>query len=151
MMLVLGFAALALVAVGGRQGFVLLRGMWSDHNQATRRAWELANRTLDDESASAYAERTLESRKLDLEERRLGLLERQARGPATPQGIPSDLFRRIMKWGNQDAQEAERKVVLDLYQEFQDAPDPWAEVRAHLPIEPTDTVSDDFYAGGLVS
>ncbi len=87
----------------------------------------------------------LASRALDLSERKIALLEKTARGPAIPLSIPPDLYRRITKWGNAEAQESERKVLLDLYQEFQDAPDPWVEVRAHLSPEPLDELPAEMF------
>ncbi len=85
------------------------------------------------------------TRMLDLAERRLILMENATRSASPPRGLPPDLYRRITKWGNADAQEAERKVLLDLYFEFADAADPWVEVRAHLPPEPSDDLPAEMY------
>ncbi len=90
------------------------------------------------------------SRALDLSERKITLLEKATRGPAIPLSIPPDLYRRITKWGNAEAQEAERKVLLDLYQEFQDAPDPWVEVRVHLSPEPNEALPESLFTGGVI-
>ncbi len=151
MVLLLGYCALALLAVGGRAAFVLLRDIIID-----RRIAQVLDRTLRRDALNVaqerrYAERVLRSRALDLKERELKTQESRQRSPAVPTSIPSDLYRRITKWESPDAQDAERKVLLDLYSEFRDAPDPWVEVRAHLSPEPSDQLSDDIFREGIVS
>lgn len=96
-----------------------------------------------------YLDRQVElaTRELDLEERKVATQEQRQRSPAVPKAIPSDLYRRITKWDSPDAQDAERKVLLDLYNEFHDAPDPWVEVRAHLPQEPSDELPAEMFTG----
>ncbi len=84
-------------------------------------------------------------RGLDIAERKVKVLELHTQGPAIPTSIPPDLYRRITKWMDQDAQESERKILLDLYNEFRDAPDPWVEVRSHLPKEPSDEWPTEIY------
>ncbi len=106
MLVLLGFATLALLAIGVYRGGQVVH--------------------------------VLASRALDLSERKIRVLEVHAQGPAIPKAIPPDLYRRITSWQDQEAQEAERKILLDLYQEFRDSPDPWVEVRAHLPKAPHD-------------
>lgn len=96
-------------------------------------------------------DRALRARKLDLEERQIALHEQKAKSPAVPAAIPADLMRRVTRWGNADAQEAERKVLLDLYNDFRDAPDPWVEVRSHLPAEPSDDLPRELFTGLLQS
>ncbi len=114
MLLLLGFSALALLALGGRVAAALV------------------------------------DRALGLAERKIKLLEQVAQGPAIPASIPPDLYRRITKWGNAEAAESERKILLDLYNEFRDAPDPWVEVRAHLPAEPKDELPSELFSGGYM-
>lgn len=115
MMILLGFATLALLAVGGFYG-----------GRATSR---------------------IVTRALDLSERKIAVQENRQRSPAVPVSIPPDLYRRITRWGTSDAQNDERATLLDLYNEFRDSPDPWMEVRNHLPTEPEDRMSDDIFSG----
>jgi hypothetical protein len=117
--LLFGVCSLALVALGGRAVLALARDVVQ-----------------------------LAARKLDLEERTVAVVEARAKGATPPAIIPPDLFRRITKWADPSAQEAERKILLDLYFQFQDQPDPWVEVRAHLPREPQDAMSSDVFTGG---
>lgn len=84
----------------------------------------------------------LVARKLDLDERTVAMQEQRTRSVRTPSAMPSDLVRRITKWHDEQAQAMERKVILDLYAEFQESPDPWLEVRNHLPAEPRDDLPD---------
>lgn len=97
------------------------------------------------------ADRALRARKLDLEERQIAVQEQRAKSPAVPAAIPADLMRRVTRWGNADAQESERKVLLDLYNDYRDAPDPWVEVRSHLPAEPADDLPAELFTGLLQS
>lgn len=84
-------------------------------------------------------------RRLTLEERGVALKEQQARS-STPPAIPSDLLRRVTRWQDPVAQESERTVLLSLFEEFRDRSDPWADVRSHLPPEPSEE-----YASPLLS
>lgn len=88
------------------------------------------------------ADRTLRSRKLDLEERSVAIQEQKAKGAPVPASIPPDLYRRIMNWGETLAQESERKIILDLYAEVADQYDSedqrWAQVRSLLPKPPSE-------------
>lgn len=116
-MLVLGFAVLVVLAVGG--GAVIRVA-----------------------SIHLAADRVLRGRKLDLEERTIALSEQKAKGAPTPTTIPPDLYRRITAWGDPMAQESERKIILDLYAEvashYPDEPQRWVEVRRLLPRPPSD-------------
>ncbi len=82
---------------------------------------------------------TLGNRWLSLAERKQAELEKRTRS-LIPPTIPPELMRRIMKWGDVSAQELERAAILGLYEEFRDAENPWAKVKAHLPPEPRETV-----------
>lgn len=82
------------------------------------------------------------TRGLDLIERTVALKEQRGKS-LTPPTIPPDLFNRIMKWGDQSAQEFERKAILDLYYDFADDPHPWDRVRAALPRLPEEQMSTD--------
>lgn len=117
-MTLLGFACLVLLALGGRAGFAVLRSLLA-----------------------------LCQRYLDLEERRIATQELKTRSPAAPASIPPDLYRRITAWGDEDSQSNERKILLDLYEQFRDAPDPWSEVRSHLPKAPDERLPDDLFNG----
>lgn len=97
------------------------------------------------------ADRALRARKLDIEERTVAIQEQRTKSPAVPAAIPPDLLRRITRWGDPSAQESERKILLDLYQEFRDLPDPWVEVRAHLAPEPADDLPQEMFTGLLQS
>lgn len=97
------------------------------------------------------ADRALRTRALDIEERKVAIQENRGKNPTLPKAIPSDLYRRITKWDSPEAQDAERKILLDLYNEFQDAPDPWVEVRSHLPAEPSDELPQEMFTGMLQS
>lgn len=125
MLALLGFATLAVLAYGFQQG----------------------SRVLFEHLA---ADRALRSRKLDLEERAVAVTEHKARGPAVP-AIPPDLHRRITKWQDDEGQANERKIILDLYEQFRDTPDPWAAVRDVLPREFDERVSDVIFTEGMVS
>ncbi len=149
-MLALGFVALGVLVLGGRAAFVLLRTLQGDALVTKARELSLAERRLEEETARTYAERELESRKLDLKERALVAQEQRQKSAAPPTSIPPDLVRRIMRWESPDAQDGERKVLLDLYYEFRDCADPWVEVRAHLAPEPNDEPSEDIAAPGAM-
>lgn len=97
------------------------------------------------------ADRALRTRALDIEERKVAIQENRGKSPAIPKAIPSDLYRRITKWDSPEAQDAERKILLDLYNEFHDTPDPWVEVRSHLPAEPSDEMPQEMFTGMLQS
>lgn len=97
------------------------------------------------------ADRALRARKLDLEERAVAVQENRVKPVAIPTAIPSDLMRRVLQWTDPEAQEGARKILLDLYQSFHDAPDPWAEVRSHLPAEPSDNLPSEIFTGVLQS
>lgn len=97
------------------------------------------------------ADRALRARKLDIEERQVAVLENKTKGVAVPASIPADLMRRVTRWGDPSAQDAERKVLLDLYNDFSSAADPWVEVRAHLPPEPRDEMPPEMFTGMLQS
>lgn len=142
--------AAALVG-GGRAAFVLIREAMDTRRIERGRELGLMAARLEHDRDALDAQARLQSRKLDLEERALIAQEQRQRNPAVPVAIPSDLYRRITRWGSSDAQNDERTTLLDLYNEFRDAGDPWAEVRAHLPTEPDDRASDTIYAGGPVS
>lgn len=73
----------------------------------------------------------LVSRKLDLDERQIVLQEKRVQGPPVPASMPPDLVRRVMRWQDKDAQDAERKNLLDLFAETGS----WDNVRAVLPKE----------------
>lgn len=97
------------------------------------------------------ADRALRARKLDLEERAVAVQENRVKPVAIPSSIPADLMRRVLRWGDPDAQEAERNVLLNLYASFPDAPDPWVEVRSHLPAEPRDDLPAEIFVGVMQS
>jgi hypothetical protein len=86
----------------------------------------------------------LHSRRLDLEERVIVLQEVKSRPQRSP-SIPPDLLRRVTRWVDPDAQDAERKAILDLYAEFADDSDPWVKVRQNLSAEPRDDTSSDIF------
>lgn len=78
---------------------------------------------------------------LSVLERRMTLDENAVQAKArlaVPPSIPPDLLRRITRWADDSAQEAERSVILTLYENFRDAADPWSSVRQSLPPEPRD-------------
>lgn len=93
------------------------------------------------------ADRALRTRKLDLEERALVVTEQRTRNTVVPASIPPDLMRRISRWGTEDAQASERKILLDLYNEYHDQPDPWASVRNALPPEQNDELPQQIFSG----
>jgi hypothetical protein len=150
----LWLTSLALLAVGGRAAFVILRErVRADQARWTAESHERREVRLA-EADRGLAERALESRKLDLKERALVVEEQRLKSPNLPTTIPPDLVRRIFRWESPDAQDAERKILLDLYYEFRDCPDPWVEVRGHLVGAPDDEMPDDISRsamGGMVS
>ncbi len=79
-------------------------------------------------------------RRLDLDERVIALQETRGRS-SVPPAMPPELVRRIMQWQDVSAQESERSVILGLYDEFRDVPDPWSKVKAHLAPMPADDLS----------
>lgn len=79
------------------------------------------------------------TRHFDLAERALRLQEQRAKN-RTPPVVPPDLRRRIAAWGDESAQANEQKIILDLYEEFSEDPNPWDRVRAHLVQAPSDAV-----------
>ncbi len=81
----------------------------------------------------------LAERHFDLQERALAIQEGKAKNRVPPV-VPPDLTRRIMAWGDELAQANERKIILDLYEEFADEPHPWDRVRAHLAPVPSEQV-----------
>lgn len=97
------------------------------------------------------ADRALRARKLDLEERAVAVQEHRVKPVSVPSSIPADLMRRVLRWADADAQQNERKILLDLYAEFSEAPDPWVEVRTHLPAEPRDELPQEMFTGMLQS
>lgn len=129
MLALLGYLALGLFAIGGRAGYVLLQEF-------------LDTRRIERGRELGHA-----ARKLDLEERAIAVTEQRAKAPAVPSSIPADLMRRVTRWTEKDAQDSERKILLDLYNDFADAPDAWAEVRAHLPAEPDDRMPTELFTG----
>jgi hypothetical protein len=86
----------------------------------------------------------LQSRRLDLDERVIVLQETKSRPQRSP-SIPPDLLRRVTRWVDPDAQDAERKAILDLYAEFADDADPWVKVRQNLSAEPRDDIPSDIF------
>jgi hypothetical protein len=112
-LLILGLAALAVLAAGG---YALL---------------QLAGSYLDKQIELA-------SRGVAVEERKVTIEESKSKGPVIPASMPPDLMRRVMAWQDIDARDQERKILLDLFAEYQD----WDRVRAALPKAPTDEVPD---------
>ena len=136
---VLCFAGLC---VAGVAGYRLLAT-----HLAEQRAARLADQAVAD--ARIFHERQIAEQRLALDERDVAVRERtiavqeQRAKTAMPVSIPPDLVRRIQSWQTPEAQEAERKVILDLFYDFEHEPDPWLEVRHHLPPEPQDERSTD--------
>jgi hypothetical protein len=90
--------------------------------------------------AFAYLDRQIEiaSRLASIEERKVAIEESKVKGPAIPASMPPDLMRRVNAWQDIDARDQERKILLDLFAEYQD----WDKVRAALPKAPTDEIPE---------
>lgn len=93
---------------------------------------------------ASYLDRqiALASRSIAVEERQVALEESKAKGPTLPPPMPPDLVRRVTRWQDKDAQDNERKVLLDLFAET----DSWDGVRALLPKEYDEQPKSELYS-----
>jgi hypothetical protein len=88
------------------------------------------------------ADRDLDARRIDLEERTVALEEARSEVAIKQVRMPGELAARIRAWEDPAAQDAERQTIMDLYADLGD----WQAVIAALPPLSPDVAFRDIAA-----